>query len=336
MKVLLTGASGNIGSNTLPELLKQGHQVRCLVRPSKVNRRKMKQLADKVEIIWGDMRSQEDVRAAMEGQEVIIHLAYIIPPLCLEEPELARTVNVEGTRNLLEAAKALARPPKILFSSSLDLFGHTQDQEPPRKVTDPIFATDAYTEHKLTCETMLRESGLEWSIFRFADVPPLALRSPHPIMFEIPLNNRIEVIHPYDAALAIANGIRNPEIWGKIWLIGGGKGCQIYYRDYLGRMLEVMGLGTLPEEAFTHKPYCTDWLDTEASQHLLTYQHSTFDDIIADIAKIAGIRRYLALPVRFFAQKWLLSMSPYWKQAKHHSTGAADEQESISPPGAQA
>lgn len=331
MKVLLTGASGNIGSSTLQELLKQGHQVRCLLIPRKANRRKAKQLAGRAEIIWGDMRNQEDVRAAVEDQEMIVHLAFIIPPRCLEEPELAYAVNVEGTRNLIEAAKKLANPPKLLFSSSLDLFGHTQDQEPPRKVTDPITATDVYTEHKLACETMLQESGLEWGIFRFADVPPLALRSPHPIMFQIPLNNRIEVIHPHDAALAIANGISNPEIWGKIWLIGGGQGCQIYYRDYLGRMLEVMGLGTLPEEAFTRKPYCTDWLDTEESQRLLAYQHYTFEDIVVQLAKIAGIRRYLAVPARPFVKRWILGMSPYWKEAEGARETTAEPREPSTP-----
>src|SRR5579885_3103820 len=336
MKILLTGAFGNIGMSTLHELLRQGHEVRCFVSRRKAHARTARRFAGRIELIQGDIRQPADVSKAVQDRDAIIHLAYMLPPYSEEHPELAHQINIGGTRNLLVAARSLSRPPRFFFASSFDVFGYTQEQPPPRRITDPVQATDHYSTHKIACEEMVKTSGLEWSIFRFADVPPLALRSPHPIMFEIPLNNRIEVIHPYDAALAIANGIRNPEIWGKIWLIGGGKGCQIYYQDYLGRMLEVMGLGTLPEEAFTHKPYCTDWLDTEASQHLLTYQHSTFDDIIADIAKIAGIRRYLALPVRFFAQKWLLSMSPYWKQAKHHSTGAADEQESISPPGAQA
>src|SRR5690242_11324822 len=114
MKVLLTGATGNIGSSTLLELLKQGHQVRCLFTPRKANRRKARQLAGRAEIIWGDVRNQEDVRAAVEDQEVIIHLAFVIPPRCLEEPELARAVNVEGTRNLIEATKKLAKLPKFL------------------------------------------------------------------------------------------------------------------------------------------------------------------------------------------------------------------------------
>ena len=315
MKVLLTGAFGNIGSSTLEELCKQGHQVRCFDLEQAAYRRKARRWASKVEIMWGDIRRKDDVKAAVQDQEVIIHLAYVIPPRCNEEPEIARATNVEGTRNLIEAAQSLAHAPKILFASSLDLFGHTQDQEPPRKVTDPIYATDLYTEHKLQCETMVRSSGLEWSIFRFADVPPLTLRGPHPIMFTIPLNNRIEVIHPRDAALAITNGIQ-ANIWQNTWLIGGGQACQIYYRDYLGQMLEVMGIGTLPAAAFSTQPYCTDWLDTEASQHLLNYQRYTFENIIAELAKIAGIRRPLAALTRFFIKRWILSMSPYWKQAR--------------------
>lgn len=316
MKVLLTGAFGNIGSSALEELYKRGHQVRCFDLPEKAYRRKARRVADKVEVMWGDIRNKEDVQAAVQDQEVIVHLAYIIPPRTKEVPEIARATNVEGTRNLLETAQGLAQPPKFLFASSLDLFGYTQDQEPPRKITDPIYATDLYTEHKLACETMLTSSSLEWSIFRFADVPPLAMRSPHPIMFEIPLNTRFEVIHPRDAALAIANGIVNEQIWHNIWLIGGGKSCQIRYRDYLGKMLDVMGIGALPEEAFSTGRYCTDWLDTEASQSLLAYQRYSFDEIIAELAAIAGFRRPLAAATRFFVKKWILGMSPYWKQAR--------------------
>ena len=40
-------------------------------------------------------------------------------------------------------------------------------------------------------------------------------------------------------------------------------------RDYLGRILDAMGIGMLPESAFGHDPYCTDWLDTEDSERLL-------------------------------------------------------------------
>ena len=58
--------------------------------------------------------------------------------------EKARQVNVEGTRHLLEALKAHAPEAKILFASSLDVFGRSTEP-PPRRVSDPVQATDVYT-----------------------------------------------------------------------------------------------------------------------------------------------------------------------------------------------
>ena len=68
-------------------------------------------------------------------------------------------------------------------------------------------------------------------------------------------------------------------------LIGGGPRCQIRYRDYLFGMLDVMGIGPLPERAFTTEPYCTDWLDSEYSQQRLQYQRHSFQEVVDDIAR---------------------------------------------------
>ncbi len=316
MKVLLTGAFGNIGMSTLQELLRQGHQVRCFVSRRKAHARTARRFAGKIEFIQGDIRQAADVAKAVQDQEVIIHLAYMIPPRSEEMPDLARSINVDGTRILLNAASKLPVPPRFLFASSLDVFGYTQDQPPPRRVSDPVQATDHYTTHKIACEEMVKTSGLQWSIFRFADVPPLALRSPHPIMFRIPLATRFEVVHTYDAGLALVNAIRCEQVWGKTLLIGGGSTCQIYYRDYLGRMLEMMGIGMLPERAFGHAPYSTDWLDTGESQQLLTYQRYSFDEIVQQLTRIVGLQRHLTALVRPLARWWLLRMSPFYKAAR--------------------
>ena len=313
MNILLTGATGNLGKNALPELLRQGHRVRCFVRRPGATERIASRSGGKIEVVQGDMQQAADLARAVQDVDVIIHLAYMIPPGSEDHPELARSINVDGTRHLLEAASRQSRPPRILFASSLDVFGHTQDQPPPRKVSDPVQATDHYTAHKIACEEMVRTSGLQWTIFRFADVPPLGLRSPHPIMFKIPLSTRFEVIHPYDAGLAIANGICSQEVWGKTLLIGGGPGCQILYRDYLGRMLEMMGVGMLPERAFGKEPYSTDWLDTTESQRLLHYQRYTFDDIMQQLTRIVGYKRILTRLARPIARWWILRMSPYYK-----------------------
>lgn len=313
MKILLTGAFGNLGMSTLQELLRQKHEVRCFVTQRKIHERTARRFAGRIELFQGDIRRQDDAAMAVRDQDVIVHLAYLIPPRSEDQPMLAHAINIDGTRNLLAAAKSQPRPPQFFFSSSLDVFGYTQEQPPPRKVSDPVQATDHYSTHKIACEAMVKTSGLEWAIYRFADIPPLSLRSPHPIMFEIPLNTRFETIHPYDAGLAIANGIASDSIWGRTLLIGGGPSCQIRYRDYLSSMLEMMGIGMLPECAFGNHPYTTDWLDTEESQRLLRYQRYSFEDIMRQLARIAGMRRSLTRLVRPVARWWLLRMSPYYR-----------------------
>ncbi|RAQ98128.1 NAD-dependent epimerase/dehydratase family protein [Thermogemmatispora tikiterensis] len=326
MRVLVTGAFGNIGFSTVQELLRQGHTVRCLDLRTKPNEQKASQISreagERVTVQWGDIRQREVLAEAVRDQEVVVHLAAILPPDIYEKLELAYEVNVEGTRNAIEVARQQPRPPRFLFGSSLDVFGYTQDQPPPRKVTDPVQATDDYTRHKLEGEAMLKQSGLTWTIFRFADVPPLGPRPIHPIMFRIPLETRLEMLHTFDAGLAVANAVSSDEVWGKIWLIGGGPSCQVRYRDYLNRMLEVMGIGSLPEEAFGHEPYCTDWLDTSESQRVLRYQRHSFEEIIQDVAKYAAppapVRALMPL-LRPVVRRQMLKLSPYWQKAQARS-----------------
>src|SRR5262249_24489438 len=153
----------------------------------------------------------------------------------------------------------------------------------PRRGDDPVEATHAYTQHKLECEAMVRASRPTWGIVRYADVPPPELRGPAPLMFEIPLAQRIEALHPLDPGVATARAAAHEATWGRTWNLGGGPRCQVRYGDYLARMFAAMEMGPpLPERAFTTRPYCTDWLDTEESERTFRYQVRGFDDIVRD------------------------------------------------------
>ena len=176
---------------------------------------------------------------------------------------------------------------------------------------DPLEATDGYTAQKIEAERIVRESGLTWFIPRFADVPIIGARGADPIMFEIGLDNRIEVLHPDDAAVALANALETPQVWGRVLFVGGGESCQVTYRDYLARMLRAMGLEPLPERAFSGKEYVTDWVDTEESQRLLRYQSRSFDDITADIAATLGWKRWIIPAIKPVVRRSMLKMSPY-------------------------
>ena len=322
MNVLITGGFGNLGTNAMKKLVEQGHRVRLFDLKTGANQKKAAKYKDRfkdqIEVCWGDVRDPDDVAAAVRDQDVAVHLSFIMPPGSDDRPEWARDINVDGTQNLLAAMKAQPNKPKIIFSSSFTVFGDTQAQEPPRRVTDPVVATDNYTAHKIECEKLCAESGLDWCVMRFGVVPPVSLGGVTPKMFAFPFKSRTEFAHPTDVGLAIANAASSDQVWGKILLIGSGKDGQLYYGDFVNQMMEVMGVGRLPEEAFGSEPAYMDWLDTEESQRLLQYQQHTFEDFVQDLPRILGPARYIMPLVRPIARRWILSKSPYYKARKKH------------------
>ncbi|MGH9039108.1 MAG: NAD-dependent epimerase/dehydratase family protein [Acidimicrobiia bacterium] len=311
MRVLLTGAFGNVGTSVLREIDGRGHEVVCFDVPSKANHRTAARLSARA--CWGDLRNAEAVAAAMAGCEAVIHLAAIIPPASDRNPALAEAVNVGGTANIIAAARAQGGA-RILYASTIALFGRTQHLDPPRTVDDPIQITDPYTAHKAEGERMLRESGLPVGILRFGAVLPLQLLgSIDPLMFEVPLSDRIEFVHTYDVGLALVNALDQEEVWGRTLLIGGGRACQVYQRELMARGLEAVGVGMLPESAFSTTPYHTDWMDTEESQRLLAFQRHTYDDYLEQLVGVLGWRRHAVRGLRPLVRRWMLRGSPYYR-----------------------
>jgi UDP-glucose 4-epimerase len=323
MNVLVTGAFGNVGTSTVQELIRQGHTVRCFDVSTRANSRTARKVRHLVEVTWGDIRRREDMAAAVQGQDVVIHLAFIIPKLSVtgfeseDYPDWAREVNVGGTETLVAAMEAQPRPPRLLFASSYHVFGRTQHLEPPRTVDDPVQPLEHYGHHKVECEEIIRSSGLEWAIFRLAASLPFAMRL-DPGMFDIPLDNRMEYVYTRDVGLAFTNAVGNPDVWGKTLLIGGGPRCQYTYGEITKRVLEGMGVGTLPDKAFASTPFPTDWIDTAESQALLHYQHHTLDDYVLDMQAQLGYRRSLIVAFRPVVRYLLL------KQSVHYRAGRPD------------
>lgn len=333
MKILITGGLGNVGASALEELVKRGHHVRCMDLQTRPNMRKARRLAKLVaamsgqmEAMWGDLRSREDLLAAVQGQDVVVHLAFIIPKLsatgveCEAEPAWARAINVGGTGNLIEAMRAQPRPPKLLFASSYHIYGLTQNRMPPLTLADPLRPIEHYAQHKVTCERLVRTSGLEWAIYRLAATLPLSMKL-DPAMFDIPLDNRMEFVHTRDVGKAIAVGIDEPALWRRTWLIGGGSRCQYYYREIAQVVLDGLGVGMLPEAAFSETPFATDWIDTSASQALLHYQQRDLRDYVTDMRHHLGYRLILIGIFRPLVRRHLLSASPYWRAARRRSRG---------------
>ncbi len=321
MKVLITGAFGNIGLSTIEALVEQGDHVRCFDLKTKRNLRTFKKLKKKygslVDAYFGDITRVDEVREALLGTDAVIHLAYIIPKLSrtgLEServPDIAYKVNVGGTRNLIEAMKTAGTPRKIIFTSSIHVYGVTQNLTPPRRVDEPLNPVEHYSRHKVECEELIKASGLQWSIYRLAASMPIDLKI-NETLFEIPLDNRMEYVHTKDVGIALARGVHLTEIWNKILLIGGGPKCRYKYGEIVEKVLEGIGIGMFPKEAFSKQYFPTDWMDTEESERILRYQTRTIDDYVTDLKKALGFKIFFIKMFRPTIRYFLLKKSRYF------------------------
>lgn len=150
MKILVTGASGFIGSALVKALSEQGHQVFALMRGTSSSKN-LEGL--KYERLTGDLFNSASLVAACSNAEVIFHLAGLIT--APNRKEYFR-YNAEGTRNLALAAIESGTPKKLIHVSSLAASGPSCSLN-PKLETDPDAPVSSYGESKLRAELYLDE-----------------------------------------------------------------------------------------------------------------------------------------------------------------------------------
>jgi dihydroflavonol-4-reductase len=122
MKVFLTGATGFVGSHVARELAGRGADLRLLVR--KTSRTdNLEGIAG--ETVVGDLREPESLRAAVSGCDAVMHVAADYR-LWVRHPQAMYAANVDGTRNLLQAARDLG-VPRFVYTSSVATMGFRRD-----------------------------------------------------------------------------------------------------------------------------------------------------------------------------------------------------------------
>jgi len=160
-RILLTGATGFVGAAVLRRLLEAGHPVRVLLRKESV-RRNLAGLD--VECVEGDLRDAAAVGRAVAGMEAVFHVAADYR-LWARDPDEIRRSNLEGTRNVMEAALA-AGIGRVVYTSSVATFRPRADGSPADE-TDGLAeeaAIGAYKRSKVAAERlvqrMIAERGL--------------------------------------------------------------------------------------------------------------------------------------------------------------------------------
>ena len=147
-KVLVTGGAGFIGSNLVRALVERGDAVRVLDNFSTGNRQNLEGLD--VELVEGELRSYERVHNAVRGTEVVYHLGALgSVPRSVQDPLTSSAVNIEGTLNVLLAARDEGIR-RVVFASSSSVYGSAVQL--PAHEAAPVDPISPYGVAKLAAE----------------------------------------------------------------------------------------------------------------------------------------------------------------------------------------
>ena len=217
MQLLVTGATGRVGSRLVPRLLQRGNAVRILTR----NKEQAEPFRERgAEVAVGDLLQPDTLKQAVAGVDAVIHLAAFFRGAT---PAQAQAVNYDGSLALARAAK-FANVPEFIYISTNLVYGAGRGR-PAREEDEPQPPSErSYLVGKWAAEQALadlyRDQGTVLCTLRLAFVygeGDSHLREALSLMRTWPPTKRIHMVHHADVAQAIMLTIDKPEANGKLY-----------------------------------------------------------------------------------------------------------------------
>ncbi|HWX99449.1 MAG TPA: NAD-dependent epimerase/dehydratase family protein, partial [Mycobacterium sp.] len=238
MRIAVTGASGVLGRGLAARLLSQGHDVVGIAR------HRPQSWSSAVEFVAADIRDTPAVKRAIAGSDVVAHCAWAKSPG--PEDRISHQVNIDGTRNVLEAM-AETGTGRIVFASSAHVYG---EKQAPNSEQDAITPLSADGTHKARVEEMLAASGAEWVAIRSALILGRGVDNWVRRLLALPAfpdgsaDRRMQVVHLDDALRLWEHTILNAEIaGGPVNLAAAGAPTFRQIAAMLGRPIVPLGSG---------------------------------------------------------------------------------------------
>jgi nucleoside-diphosphate-sugar epimerase len=270
-RILITGGAGSVGRTLTSALREKGYLVRVFDLPF-VDFSGLEGV-DGIEVCKGDITDVETVRKAVEGIDIVHHVAALLPPASERSRERTLAVNVEGTRALVEAVQRQDGRARMIFTSTVATYGDTRADQPPIRVEQPQRPNSLYSESKVAAERIVLGAGIPYTVLRISAIVIPALLDPPEWPFVA--DQRMEFISRADVIAALVASVEQEAATGKVFNIAGGPTWQMLGHQFIERTFPILGI-PIEDAIYPETAHYSDWYDTGESQAVLQYQNTPF------------------------------------------------------------
>jgi nucleoside-diphosphate-sugar epimerase len=297
-KVLVTGAGGTVGLQTIRFLLSEGkYEITALELKDKHVYKRLKRFRKRINIVYGDVNDGALIDALIKEHDIVIHLAGVLPHLANIREELCKEIDYKGTMQIVDAIKDYNPSCFLLYASSTSVYGL---QEDPEKITVKskcnVDGLDYYSKYKLFSEDYIKDNIKNYSILRLSYI--LGDPGPESLIYNVVPNSKVEFLSAQDAGYVFATAIDHlKSLNKKTFNVSGGEEYRDSYRNFLDNILRNYGLSIrflstwLLAEKNYYEGYYADGEDLEKILKFRSKNIGTYYN---------GLKKYKKKPRRWF------------------------------------
>ncbi|MEG1892323.1 MAG: NAD(P)-dependent oxidoreductase [Bacilli bacterium] len=298
-KVLVTGAAGAVGMQTIKYLLSEGkYEITALDLKNKTSIANLKRYRKRVNVILGDVTDRVLVEALVKEHDVIIHLAGVLPPLADMKKSLADIIDFKGTENIVRAISYYNPKCHLFYASSTSLY--KDNMNATVKSTIKLDEFDYYNKAKKDAEELIIKKSKFYTIYRL----PLILSNPVKEVF--PFNgindSFVDAITKEDAAYAFVKGIAFKDTLNKK-IFNVTDGFNLTYKSLLNKVLEIYGFSWkyILNRMFLEKNfYSPVTKDNDELNKIINYRNDTLSDYLNRLRSRCKNRKLARLLIKPF------------------------------------